>query len=82
MKAEDMTKEQLIEELAIVRQEVGEIADRLNNVLTAVLLNVTKRSMLVCIRFWRTLLGSILAMAIGVPPKSCGRHMIVSSTVR
>jgi len=40
MKSDDMTREQLIEELVQVRYEVGEIADRLNNTLMAVLVNI------------------------------------------
>ena len=35
MKDGDKTKEQLIDELSQVRQEIREIGDRLNNILTA-----------------------------------------------
>ena len=41
MKAADMTREQLIEELARVRQEVSGIAHQLNNTLVGVLGNVS-----------------------------------------
>ena len=40
MKDEDKTKEQLIDELSQVRQEVGEISDRLNNILTGTFGNI------------------------------------------
>ena len=36
----DKGKEQLMDELAQLRQEIGEIADRLNNTLTGVLGNI------------------------------------------
>jgi hypothetical protein len=41
MKAEGMTKGQLIEELARVRQEISDITGRLNNTLVGVLGNVS-----------------------------------------
>ena len=40
MRSEDKGKEQLIDELAQVRQEIGEIGDRLNNILTATFGNI------------------------------------------
>ena len=40
MKDGDKTKEQLIDELSQVRQEIGEIGDRLNNILTATFGNI------------------------------------------
>lgn len=40
MKDGDKTKEQLINELSYVRQEIGEISDRLNNILTATFGNI------------------------------------------
>jgi len=40
MKDGDKTKEQLIDELSQVRQEIGEISDRLNNILTATFGNI------------------------------------------
>jgi len=45
MKPEDMTKDQLIEELAGVRLEIGEIAHDLNNTLVGVLGNVSLAKM-------------------------------------
>jgi len=45
MKAEDMTREQLIAELAQIRQEVGEIAHQLNNTLVGVLGNISLAKM-------------------------------------
>ena len=36
----DKGKEQLIDELSQVRQEIGEIADRLNNILTGAFGNI------------------------------------------
>ena len=40
MKAGDKTKEQLMDELSQVRQEIGEIGDRLNNILTGTFGNI------------------------------------------
>ena len=40
LRSEDKTREQLTDELAQLRQEIGEIADRLNNILTVVLGNI------------------------------------------
>ena len=45
MRAEDMTKEQLIEELSQVRQEVAGIAHKLNNKLVGVLGNISLAKM-------------------------------------
>ncbi len=45
MKTEDMPKEQLIEELSQVRQEVGEIAHQLNNTLVGILGNISLAKM-------------------------------------
>ena len=40
MKDMDKTKEQLIDELCQMRQGIGEISDRLNNILTAIFGNI------------------------------------------
>ena len=45
MKSEDMTKEQLVEELAQVRQELAVIAHQLNNTLVGVLGNISLAKM-------------------------------------
>jgi len=41
VKPEEKTKEQLVAELMQLRQEIGEITDRLNNILTTIWGNIS-----------------------------------------